>query len=81
MDLANIGEISVPDPDPLGFKIIWSLSCSVAYPFILYWYGSGSSTLTIYRSGSRRANNIQLQLDPDPTAGFYKTQNKFQMIS
>ena len=36
-------------------------------------YGSGSSTLTIYGSGSRRVNDIRIQMDPDPTAGFYKT--------
>jgi len=51
------------------------LCCGSVYSI----YGSGSSTLTIYRSGSvsRIANTIRIQLDPDPNAGFFVTFKSF----
>jgi len=45
-------------------------------------YGSGSSTLTIFGSGSWNANNILIQLDSDldPDEGLFVTYQKFDLI-
>jgi len=64
-DLIESG--SDPDPDPKHW--LW---IHIFYRI----FGSGSSTLTIYRSGSRRANNIRIQLDPDLNAGLFVTWKK-----
>ena len=44
----------------------YPLSLSQCCGFVYSIYGPGSSTLTIYGFGSRRANNIRIQLDLDP---------------